>query len=388
MMFVKNKLLNTVIFINIIITSYTQTIYAGIPSGYYDDASGLDDNALKAALNNIIDGHTEFPYSSSGTDVWDILKESDKDPNNSDNVLCVYTQYSMDASDEYNSGSGWSREHVWAKSHGDFGISTGTGTDVHNLKPEDVSINSTRNNRDFDEGGDAVTDNSPPSGYDGTTDCFKTSTTFEPPDSIKGDVARIIFYMVVRYEGENGEVDLEMVDYADSAPAGEAYHGVQSTLYSWHTSDAVSTFETNRNDVIYSYQGNRNPFIDHPEYANYLWGGESPTTNAEPSNHVTNFSIGREISITWTDPTTGTLPDGFLLKASTGNYSSVTDPSDGTVETTSSTIKYVSYGVQTATFSSLSENTTYYIKIFPYTNSGSNINYKTSSPEQTSITLD
>ena len=84
----------------------------------------------------------------------------------------------------------------------------------------------------------------------------------------------------------------------------------------------------------------------------------------------------------------GTLPDGFLLKASTGSYSSVTDPSDGTVETTSSTIKYVSYGVQTATFSSLSENTTYYIKIFPYTNSGSNINYKTSSPEQTSITLD
>ena len=363
-------------------------MYAQIPSGYYDNASGLDDDALKSALNNIIDGHTEFPYSSSGTDTWDILKISDRDPNNSDNVICVYTQYSMNADDEYDGGSGWSREHVWAKSHGDFGTSTGTGTDLHNLKPEDVSVNSTRNNRDFDEGGDAVVDNSPPDGYDGTTDCFKTSTTFEPPDSIKGDVARIIFYMVVRYEGENGEVDLEMVNYADSSPAGEPYHGVQSTLYSWHVADEVSTFETNRNDVIYSYQGNRNPFIDHPEYANYLWGGESPTTNAEPSNHVTNFSIGREISITQTDPTTGTLPDGFLLKASTGSYSSVTDPSDGTVETTSSTIKYVSYGVQTATFSSLSENTTYYIKIFPYTNSGSNIDYKTSSPEQTSITLD
>ena len=361
------------------------SLKAAIPSGYYDSANGLDDDALKAALNNIIDGHTEFPYTSSGTDIWDILKVSDRDPNNSNNVLCVYTQYSMSAAAEYNSGNGWSREHVWAKSHGDFGTSTGTGTDVHNLKPADVSINSTRNNRDFDDGGDAVTDSSPPTGYDGSTDCFKTSTTFEPPDSLKGDIARIIFYMVVRYEGENGEVDLEMVNYADSSPSGEPYHGVQSTLYSWHVADAVSSFEQNRNDVIYSYQGNRNPFIDHPEYANYLWGGESPTTNAEPTNHVTNFSVGRVITINWTDPTSGVLPDGYLIKASSVGYSSIADPSDGTVENSSNTIKYVSYGVESTTLSPLSRNNTYYIKIFPYTNSGSNIDYKTNSPMQTII---
>jgi len=363
-------------------------MYAQIPSGYYDNASGLDDDALKSALNNIIDGHTEFPYSSSGTDTWDILKISDRDPNNSDNVICVYTQYSMNADDEYDGGSGWSREHVWAKSHGDFGTSTGTGTDLHNLKPEDVSVNSTRNNRDFDEGGDAVVDNSPPDGYDGTTDCFKTSTTFEPPDSIKGDVARIIFYMVVRYEGENGEVDLEMVNYADSSPAGEPYHGVQSTLYSWHVADAVDDFERNRNNIIHDYQLNRNPFIDHPEYANYLWGGESPTTNAEPSNHVTNFSTGREITITWTDAVTGSqAPDGYLIKMSSSSYASISDPVDGTFESTSNTKKYVSYGVQTATMSPLSGSSTYYIKIFPYTNSGANIDYKTDSPEQVTITL-
>ena len=363
------------------------SLKAGIPSGYYDSASGLDDDALKAALNDIIDGHTEFPYTSSGTDVWDILKVSDRDPNNSNNVLCVYTQYSMSAAGEYNSGNGWSREHVWAKSHGDFGTSTGTGTDVHNLKPADVSINSTRNNRDFDDGGDAVTDSSPPSGYNGSTDCFKTSTTFEPPDSLKGDIARIIFYMVVRYEGENGEVDLEMVNYADSSPSGEPYHGVQSTLYSWHVADAVSSFEQNRNDVIYSYQGNRNPFIDHPEYANYLWGGDSPTTNAEPTNHVTSFSVGRVITINWTDPTSGVLPDGYLIKASSVGYSSIADPSDGTVENSSSTVKYVSYGVETTTLSPLSRNSTYYIKIFPYTNSGSNIDYKTDSPQQSTLTI-
>ena len=367
-------------------------MYAQIPSGYYDNASGLDDDALKAALNNIIDGHTEYPYTissgSSGTDTWDILKISDRDPNNSDNIITIYTQYSVDADQEYNSGNGWSREHVWAKSHGNFGTSTGTGTDLHNLKPEDVSVNSTRSNKDFDEGGSAVTDNSPPSGYDGSTDCYTTTTTWEPPDGVKGDVARIIFYMVTRYEGENGEVDLEMVNYADSAPAGEPYHGVQSTLYSWHVADAVDSFESNRNNIIHDYQNNRNPFIDHPEYANYIWGGESPTTNAEPSNHVTNFSTGREITITWTDPSSGTLPDGYLIKISSSSYASISDPHDGTVESANNTKKYVSYGVQTATMGSLSENTTYYIKIFPYTNSGTNIDYKTDSPQQVSITVE
>ena len=189
---------------------------AQIPSGYYDSASGLDDAALKSALNDIIDGHTEFPYTSTGTDVWDILKVSDRDPNNSSNVICVYTRYSIDAAQEYNSGDGWSREHVWAKSHGDFGTTTGTGTDLHNLKPEDVSVNSTRSNKDFDDGGTIVTDSSPPSGYDGTLDCYTTSTTWEPPDAVKGDVARIIFYMVTRYEGENSEVDWKIRRHSDT----------------------------------------------------------------------------------------------------------------------------------------------------------------------------
>ncbi|MBC8402458.1 MAG: endonuclease [Candidatus Marinimicrobia bacterium] len=362
--------------------------FAQIPSGYYDSASGLDDDALKSALNDIIDGHTEYPYTSSGTDVWDILKVSDRDPNNSDNVICVYTQYSIDADQEYNSGDGWSREHVWAKSHGDFGTETGAGTDLHNLKPEDVSVNSTRNNKDFDDGGTSVTDSSPPAGYDGSTDCLSTSTTWEPPDSVKGDVARIIFYMVTRYEGENGEVDLEMVDYADSAPAGEAYHGVQSTLYSWHVADPVDDFETNRNNIIHDYQDNRNPFIDHPEYANYIWGGESPSTNAEPTNHATSITAGRVITINWTDPSSGTLPDGYLIKMSSSSYASITNPSDGSVESASNTIKYVSYDVQSATMGPLTGNMTWYIKIFPYTNSGSNIDYKIDSPQQTSIELD
>jgi len=179
-----------------------------------------------------------------------------------------------------------------------------------------------------------------------------------------------------------------MVNYADSAPALEPYHGVQSTLYSWHVADPVDDFERNRNDIIHDYQNNRNPFIDHPEYANYIWGGESPSTNVEPTNHVTNITAGKEITITWIDPSSGTLPDGYLIKMSSSSYASITDPSDGIVETTSSAIKYVSYDVQAATMGPLAGNTTWNIKIFPYTNSGSNIDYKTNSPQQTSLELD
>ncbi|MBT7578964.1 MAG: hypothetical protein HN633_09370, partial [Candidatus Marinimicrobia bacterium] len=79
-------------FLFLIVT--TSVSLAAIPSGYYDGASGKSGSTLKSALNDIIDGHTEFPYTSSGTDVWDILKVSDRDPNNSSNVICVYTQYS------------------------------------------------------------------------------------------------------------------------------------------------------------------------------------------------------------------------------------------------------------------------------------------------------
>lgn len=282
---------------SVLLLSITAPLVADIPAGYYTSASGKSGTTLKSALNDIIDGHTEYPYTSTGTDVWDILKISDRDPNNASNVICVYTQYSVNAAQEYNSGAGWSREHVWAKSHGDFGTSTGTGTDLHNLKPEDVSVNSTRNNKDFEEGGTPVTDDSPPSGYSGTLDCYTTSTTFEPPDAVKGDVARIIFYMVTRYEGENGEVDLEMVDYADSAPNLEPLHGVESTLLAWHAADPVDDFERNRNDVIYSYQGNRNPFIDHPEYVDYIWNGTIPP----PTNLLASNVAETSLNLSWED---------------------------------------------------------------------------------------
>ncbi len=222
-----------------------------IPPGYYDDAIGLTGQQLKTALHNIIKNHTEYPYSQTD----ELIMETDEDPNNSNNVILLYKGTSQAKSTFGGGANDWNREHVWAKSHGDFGDSPPCGTDLHHLRPEDASVNSDRGNKDFDNGGVQ---------HPEATGCYYDDDSWEPRDEVKGDVARMIFYMSVRYEGDNGEPDLEVVDWVNSAPEPE--HGKYSALYQWHQDDPPDEFEINRNDVIYSYQDNRNPFIDHPEF--------------------------------------------------------------------------------------------------------------------------
>jgi len=239
--------------------------YSQIPAGYYDDANGLSGDALKSALHNIIDNHTELSYN----DLWTVLKETDEDPNNSNNFILIYTGRSIPKTDAYPE---WNREHVWAKSHGDFGTTPPAGTDAHHLRPSDCSVNSDRGNKDFDNGGEQHTE---------ATECYWDSDSWEPRDAVKGDVARMMFYMTVRYEGDaSGEPDLELVDYITGSTSSPIF-GVLSTLLEWNNQDPVDDFERNKNNVVYSYQNNRNPFIDHPEYVAQIWGGV--TMNSVPT---------------------------------------------------------------------------------------------------------
>lgn len=306
--------------------------FAQIPSGYYDAADGLTGNDLKSALNGIIDGHTEYPYSSSGTDVWDILKVADQDPNNSGNVIGIYSGFSMNAAAEYDGGAGWNREHVWAKSRGDFGTSMGAGTDLHHLRAADVSTNSARNNRNFDEAPTQYVDGS--GNYQGTTDSYTSSSDWiwEPRDEVKGDVARMIFYMVVRYEGASGEPDLELTDSYLSSTDKSPVHGKASVLMSWHLADPVSQAEEDRNDVVYSYQGNRNPFIDHPEYAcmifpEYCSGGGGGGTGGGSgsdlfiSEYIEGSSYNKALEIANTTGSSVDLSDYSLKKQTNGSGS-------------------------------------------------------------------
>jgi len=229
----------------------------GSSGDYYENALGKSGSSLKTALHNIIHDHTEISYSN----VWEALRNTDEDPANQNNVILLYTGRSQSKTSNGSSIDSWNREHVWAKSHGDFGTSMGEGTDLHHLRPTDVSVNSSRGNKDFDNGGTAQKE---------APDTYADSDSWEPRDEVKGDVARMIFYMAVRYEGDNGELDLEVTEKVNNGSA--PLHGKLSTLLQWHQQDPVDDFERNRNDVIYQdYQHNRNPFIDHPEWVEAIW---------------------------------------------------------------------------------------------------------------------
>ncbi|MEV7403512.1 endonuclease [Streptomyces sp. NPDC091267] len=224
---------------------------------YYQDALGKTGTALKGALHTIISDQSKLTYDQ----VWDALKVTDEDPANSSNVILLYSGRSDPKSDNGGGVDQWNREHVWAKSHGDFGTATGPGTDIHHLRPEDVSVNSTRGNKDFDNGGSEVAE--APGNY---TD----SDSFEPRDAVKGDVARMIFYMAVRYEGDDSFADLEPNDSVSNGSAPNI--GRLSALKAWSEQDPPDTFEQRRNDVIFDqFQHNRNPFIDHPEWVDAIW---------------------------------------------------------------------------------------------------------------------
>lgn len=233
------------------------------PGGYYDSAIGLSGSQLKSKLNQIIKtGHNRMSYS----EVWTALMYTDQDPNNLDNVILLYTarsEHKNFRAGQTNDQNAWNREHVWAKSHG-FPSSGQWGyTDIHHLRPSDVSVNSKRGNKDFDNGGSQISE--APGNY---TD----SDTFEPMDSVKGDVARMVMYMDVRYEGgdSSGTPDLEISNSTTST--GQPLLGKKCVLLQWHQQDPVSDWEKRRNDRAYELQGNRNPFIDNPQWVADIYG--------------------------------------------------------------------------------------------------------------------
>jgi endonuclease I len=225
-------------------------------STYYAPAIGKTGSTLKTSLHDIIDDNTRLSYDA----VWTALKDTDQDPSNTSNVIELYTGRSIAKSNNGGGSGQWNREHVFAQSRGDFTTSAGPGTDLHHLRAEDVQVNGTRGNKDFDNGGSAVS---------GCTDCWTDTDSFEPRDAVKGDVARMLFYMAVRYNGDDGFRDLELSNVSGSAVPRL---GDLDILLQWNAADPVDAFEMRRNDRIHAqWQGNRNPFVDHPEWAAAIW---------------------------------------------------------------------------------------------------------------------
>ncbi len=246
----------------------TATVHAAYdpPAGYYSTATGLGGAALKAALHNRIKGHTVLPYTSGSTDVWDALAVLDADPNNSANVLLLYSGESRSNTLREGSASGntWNREHVWALSHGPGSTSAVPGTDVFHLFACDTTVNANRGNLPYDEVAFSPDPEASSSGSNGSS--------WNPRDADKGVIARALFYMAVRYESDDS-VDLELAETAGTTTIGKL-----STLLAWHRKFPPAEAERKRNDTIYTtFQKNRNPFIDNPLFVDQVFSNDTPT---------------------------------------------------------------------------------------------------------------
>lgn len=224
------------------------------PANYYDTATGSG-ATLKSQLNDIIDGHTVYSYDA----LRSILQVTDADPNKPGHILLIYDRVSLNVAainpggsiPGWDSGNSWNREHTWPQSLG-VGSSGPDTSDMHHLRPSTNSVNNSRGNKPF-------------GGSYGASYGAVSGGYWYPGDPDAGMVARGLFYMAVRYDGTEGStVNLELVN----GTAGGNTMGDLASLLDWHYRAAPDDFERRRNDVIYdSYQHNRNPFVDRPEYA-------------------------------------------------------------------------------------------------------------------------
>ena len=245
-------------------------VQAQIPSYYSNldfDESG---EPFKEQLSTLItDTHFFFlPYTGASVDTWGVLKSADLDTENTQQVLLVYGYdnsddlFRSDRSRDVDSNcttSGciglWNREHVYPRSIANPNLEVnfpGPGTDAHNLRASDSQMNSSRGNRIFESG----------SGNAGIT----AQGNFYPGDEWKGDVARMMMYMYVRYTEQCLANDIAF-------SSNNSHVDMPDLLLQWNAEDPVSDFEMQRNDVISGIQGNRNPFIDNPYLATIIWGG-------------------------------------------------------------------------------------------------------------------
>lgn len=217
-------------------------------TGYYVDANDLVGTNLKKALRTIISTGVK---ATSYADLKSKLPYTDASLTDSSKMKLLYSNHLVNA--KWDDTATWNREHVWPKSKGWFDNS-GAGSDIHHIRPENTNVNSVRGNLAFGEvsNGTAVK-------CCGEIIAYKNSSYFEPFDEFKGDCARIIFYVLVRYSQSDS---YNITNVAQS----------MKMLLEWHEADPVDDFELQRNERCYSVQKNRNPFIDHPEFADMIWG--------------------------------------------------------------------------------------------------------------------
>jgi endonuclease I len=266
---------------------------AQIPAYYSSINFTQTGNNLKNQLTTLITNtHTTIlPYTATGTtDTWDALYQTDLNPSNTNNVLLVYgwNDTDTDISNDYSrdktfschtsSCSGlWVREHVYPRSLGtpNLGFEF-AGSDAHQLRAIDATRNGSRSNRIFENGSGSI------------MSYVTLSGNWYPGDEWRGDVARMIMYMYVRYPSQCA---------ATTVGAGSTSYSVDmpNVFLDWNAQDPVSQYEMNRNNILNTIQGNRNPFIDNPYLATIIWSGPAAANPwnllSNNENNISNITI-------------------------------------------------------------------------------------------------
>jgi endonuclease I len=284
-------------------------ILAQAPAGYYTNAEGKSGAELKTALFNIIKGHTTVSYDGlytvyptsdnlPGNKVWDMYSiKADG------TAAYFYTQGQKKCGSYSNEGDCYNREHSMPQSW--FNSASPMVSDAFHVYPTDGKVNGIRSSFPFGEvknatittsNGSMLGSGDPALGY--------TGTVFEPIDEFKGDFARTYFYMATRYEDKiaswNGNGSAGTILDGTAYPAYKTWY--LQTMLKWHRQDPVSKKEIDRNEAVYKVQHNRNPYIDNADYAEYVWGGQTPSgvsiSDITATPNLTNETTTVKVSAT------------------------------------------------------------------------------------------
>jgi endonuclease I len=286
----------------LVLVAAAAALPAQAPAGYYSSVVTTSATALRSSLHAVIDDHTRLPYTSTATDTWNVVELADQNPSNTSTILDLYKNA---AYTKVNGGTGpYDREHSWPKSYGfpNDGSTNYPYTDCHHLFCCDSSYNSTRSNKPYAIGASTWTEKTTlvNNGAGGGSGVFPgnsnwstggTNTgSWQTWGNRKGDVARALMYLDVRYEGGThgitgvAEPNLILTDDTNLIQASNtganlttAYMGLKSVLVQWHNEDPVDSKEIARNNAVFAYQGNRNPFIDNPQWVACLFGSSCGT---------------------------------------------------------------------------------------------------------------
>ncbi|KUJ60711.1 endonuclease I [Flavobacteriaceae bacterium CRH] len=297
--------------------------FAQIPSGYYNTATGTG-YTLKTQLYNIIKGHTDNGYAG----LYTTYQTSDVDNfyENDGTVLDMYSE-NPSGTDPYNYSTGstqrcgnysvegdcYNREHIIPQSV--FNEASPMVADAHFITPTDGKVNGMRSNYPhgtvssvtYTSQNGSKLGSSSVSGYSGTV--------FEPVNAFKGDIARMYFYFATRYENTVAGYSYPMFDGSSNKVFTAAF---LSVLLAWNAQDPVSAREIARNNAIYARQNNRNPYIDHPEYVNQIWGGTSSTDTQAPTAPTSLASTAKtstSITLSWSASSDNVAVTGYDVYA-------------------------------------------------------------------------